>query len=130
MNPPSTKPPAEHSTPPPVQRPWGQFWQYAKNEPCTVSLMEVKPGQRLSLQSHSGRAELWVVLDNGARVQKGEHIADYAPGDEIWIPAGEKHRLSCVGQTPCHVLEVAFGNWKQEDIVRYEDDFNRPKEGE
>jgi len=28
------------------------------------------------------------------------------------------------------VLEVAFGNWQQADIARYEDDFARPEKGE
>ncbi len=130
MNIENTPIPASHPTPPPVVRPWGQFWQYAHNERCTVSLMEVKPGQRLSLQSHTGRAELWIVLDAGARIQNGEHVADYAPGDEVWIPPNGKHRLTCVGPKPCRVLEVAFGQWEQADITRYEDDFQRPATGE
>jgi len=49
----------------------GSFQQYAHNRDCTVSLMTVRPGQRLSLQSHTGRAELWIVLDDGAVVQVG-----------------------------------------------------------
>jgi mannose-6-phosphate isomerase len=48
-------------------RPWGSFKQYAFNEDVTVSLMTVAAGQRLSLQSHTGRAELWIVLDDGCR---------------------------------------------------------------
>jgi hypothetical protein len=36
-----------------VKRPWGSFKQYAHNRDCTVSLMTVLPGQRLSLQSHT-----------------------------------------------------------------------------
>lgn len=113
-----------------VERPWGSFKQYAFNQDCTVSLMTVKPGQRLSLQSHTGRAELWIVLDDGARVQVGDTIADRKAGDEVWIRANEKHRLSCAGNQPVRVLEVAFGNWQQADIARYEDDFKRPEHGE
>lgn len=108
-----------------VTRPWGSFKQFANNEDCTVSLMTVLPGQRLSLQSHTGRAELWIVIDNGASVQVGDDIREYGAGDEIWIPANERHRLSCAGQTPVRVLEVAFGNWQQDDIRRYEDDYKR-----
>ena len=55
-----------------VERPWGSFKQFAHNEHCTVSLMTVTPGQRLSLQSHTGRAELWIVIDDGAIVQVGD----------------------------------------------------------
>jgi mannose-6-phosphate isomerase-like protein (cupin superfamily) len=108
-----------------VTRPWGSFKQFANNEESTVSLMTVLPGQRLSLQSHTGRAELWIVLDDGAIVQVGDAIKEHKAGDEIWIPANERHRLSCQGNQPIRVLEVAFGNWQQDDIKRYDDDYNR-----
>lgn len=123
---PATKPPVDL-----VERPWGSFKQYAHNRDCTVSLMTVLPGQRLSLQSHTGRAELWIVLDDGAVVQVGETVREHRAGDEVWIPANEKHRLACnPGARPVRVLEVAFGNWQQADITRYEDDFKRAAHGE
>jgi len=117
---PAEQPPVSY-----VERPWGSFKQYAHNRDCTVSLMTVLPGQRLSLQSHTGRAELWVVIDDGAVVQVGEQEHVHAAGDEIWISAREKHRLSCAGTKPVRVLEVAFGNWQQDDITRYADDYDR-----
>jgi mannose-6-phosphate isomerase len=121
-----TKPiPAEKPPVSVVERPWGSFKQYAHNRDCTVSLMTVRPGQRLSLQSHTGRAELWIVLDAGAVVQVGEGERVCQAGDELWIPANEKHRLSCRGERPVRVLEVAFGNWQQDDIKRYADDYAR-----
>lgn len=126
-----TKPiPAEKPPVALVERPWGSFKQFAHNRDCTVSLMSVLPGQRLSLQSHTGRAELWIVIDNGAVVQVGDATRECRAGDEIWIPALEKHRLANVGQRPVRVLEVAFGNWQQEDITRYADDFQRPARGD
>lgn len=112
-----------------VERPWGAFKQYANNQEVTVSLMMVKPGERLSLQSHTGRAELWIVLDDGAAVQIGETVYYPKAGDELWIPANSKHRLSSTGPA-VRVLEVAFGNWQQADITRYEDDYHRPQQGE
>lgn len=112
-----------------VVRPWGAFSQYAHNAEVTVSLMTVSPGMRLSLQSHTGRAELWIVLDEGAEVQVGDTLLHPRPNDEIWIPANTKHRLSSTGPA-VRVLEVAFGNWQQADITRYADDFNRSEKGE
>ena len=91
--------------------------------------MTVKGGQRLSLQSHTGRAELWIVLDDGCEVHIGEEILRPKAGDEIWIPANTKHRLASLGPD-VRVLEVAFGNWQQADITRYEDDYQRPDQGE
>lgn len=107
-----------------VTRPWGSFKQYANNEDVTVSLMTVKPNQRLSLQSHTARAELWIVLDAGAIVQVNDDVLHPNAGDEIWIPANARHRLSSAGPA-VRVLEVAFGNWQQDDITRYEDDHGR-----
>ena len=69
---PLVKPPVKF-----VERPWGSFKQFAHNQETTVSLMTVLPGQRLSLQSHTGRAELWIVLDDGAIVQVGEETRTY-----------------------------------------------------
>ncbi len=113
-----------------VERPWGSFKQYAFNQEATVSLMTVLPGQRLSLQSHTGRAELWIVLDDGAEVQVDDRVTRHRAGDEVWIPANGRHRLANPTTRSVRVLEVAFGNWQQADITRYEDDFNRPEKGE
>src|SRR5258708_22510578 len=82
---------------PPVQlvaRPWGDFKQFAHNKEVTVSLMVVQPGHRLSVQSHTARAALWIILDDGSTVQVGDEIVHPRGGYEIWIPAHRKHRLS------------------------------------
>jgi mannose-1-phosphate guanylyltransferase/mannose-6-phosphate isomerase len=91
--------------------------------------MTVKAGMRLSLQSHTGRGELWIVLDAGAQVQVDDQLYYPEAGAEIWIPANARHRLSSTGPE-VRVLEVAFGNWQQADITRYADDFKRPDQGE
>ena len=113
-------------------RPWGRFRQYAHNEPVTVSLMHVLPGQRLSLQAHGGRAELWIVLDDGAEVTVGTRTWRPSAGEELWIDVGERHRLAHAGghEAPVRVLEVAFGSWRQDDIERFDDDYARPERGE
>lgn len=112
-----------------VTRPWGMFSQYAHNREVTVSLMTVEGGERLSLQSHTERAELWIALDDGAIVEIGDVVHHPRAGDELWIPANVRHRLGNDGRR-IRVLEIAFGNWKQEDITRYADDYNRPDHGE
>lgn len=112
-----------------VTRPWGSFKQYANNSDVTVSLMTVKAGQRLSLQSHTGRAELWIILDEGAEVQIDDATLHPSAGSELWIPAQSQHRLSSRGPQ-VRVLEVAFGNWQQEDITRYSDDYARAASGD
>lgn len=110
-----------------IARPWGHFEQYAHNEPVTVSLMQVREGETLSLQSHTRRAELWIVLDDGARVEVDGHVQHPQAGDKVWIPLGARHRLASE-QGTVRVLEVAFGDWQLNDIRRFEDVYQRPAE--
>jgi mannose-6-phosphate isomerase len=117
---PSEQPEIEH-----VERPWGSFKQYAHNREVTVSLMTVKPGQRLSLQRHTARAELWIALDDGAKIEVDDQVFYPEAGEEVWIPVRGAHRLSSMGGS-VRVLEIAFGNWQLGDIERFEDDYNRP----
>ena len=107
-----------------VERPWGVFKQFAHNQAVTVTLVTVQPGQRLSLQSHTGRSELWVMLDEGAAVQIGDEVFHPEIGDELWIPVGAKHRLTSLGPT-VRVLDIAFGTYQHDDIFRHEDDYSR-----
>ena len=108
-----------------VERPWGNFEQYTHNLPCTVKVITVAPGGKLSRQYHHGRDELWVVLDQGASVELGDDVLSPAPGEKLYIPRETVHRLSCVGEQPVRILEVSFGEFDEDDIVRLEDVYGR-----
>jgi mannose-1-phosphate guanylyltransferase/mannose-6-phosphate isomerase len=108
-----------------IKRPWGNYREYARNEPCTVWIVEMKPGEQGSLQSHQNFDELWVMLTDGAEVQLGEKIIQTQAGDEIFIPRKTKHRLSNQGLRPLRMFEVAYGEVEDEDKIRYEDKYNR-----
>jgi len=107
------------------ERPWGRFRRYTLNEVSTVKIITVLPGQSLSEQRHQRRQELWVVLDDGIEVHIGDTATVADKGDEFFITAGETHRLSCVGDVPARILEVAFGEFDEADIERLSDDYGR-----
>jgi mannose-6-phosphate isomerase len=106
------------------ERPWGNFRRFAHNQTCTVKILTVEAGGTLSLQSHRSRDELWIVLDEGLRVQIDDDVFDPKPKDEFIIMRGQKHRLSSVGSAG-RILEVAFGYFDEDDIERYEDVYGR-----
>jgi mannose-6-phosphate isomerase len=108
-----------------VEKPWGRFEQYAHNVPCTVKIITVDPGGILSSQYHHHRDELWVVLDQGTKVELGDKVLSPTPGETLYIPRGMVHRLSCVGERPIRILEVSFGEFDEDDIVRLEDVYGR-----
>ena len=108
-----------------INRPWGNYREYARNELCTVWIVEMKPGEEGSLQSHENFDELWTMLTDGGEVQLGEKVFMTNAGDEIYIPRGTKHRLSNKGVEPLRMFEVAYGEVQDEDKVRYEDKYGR-----
>lgn len=106
------------------ERPWGRFEQFTANQPSTVKILEVKPQQRLSLQSHQHREELWTALDDGVIAEIEGVKRHLRTGEKVVVPKGAKHRLSSDTEN-VRVLEIAFGDFDENDITRYEDDFGR-----
>ena len=109
------------------EKPWGFFDQYSLNEASTVKILTVKAGARTSLQSHRHRKEFWVALDEGLTVQIEDKIMALNKGESITIERSVRHRLACKGPGEARVLEVSFGDFSENDIVRYEDDYGREK---
>jgi mannose-6-phosphate isomerase-like protein (cupin superfamily) len=108
-----------------VERPWGQFQQFVSNEQVTVKIITVEPGHRLSLQTHDQRGEMWQVLDVPIEVTVGERTWSAEPGETVWVPTRTVHRMANKGEQPGRLLEVAFGDFDEADIVRLEDDYAR-----
>lgn len=79
-------------------RPWGKMWKLISAKKFWLKFILVKG--RTSLQSHSERTE-W-------------HFGLYK------VPPREKHRL-----LKGVYLELAYGKPREDDMVRYEDDYGR-----
>ena len=107
-----------------VEKPWGEFEQYTHNLPSTVKIITVAAGGTLSRQYHHHRDELWVVLDEGARVELDDAVLEPAVGEKLFIPRETVHRL-CSVAGPVRILEISFGEFDEEDIVRLEDVYGR-----
>ncbi len=109
-----------------VEKPWGYFEQYTHNLPCTVKVITVSAGGTLSRQYHHKRDELWVVLDRGARVELDGKILHPQPEEKLFIPRETVHRLSASGgEGEVRILEISFGEFDEDDIVRLEDVYGR-----
>ena len=107
-------------------RPWGYYESLIKQEGFQVKKISVKPGRRLSLQSHNHRAEHWVVVRGVATVDDGLKKKTIKANESLYIPAQQRHRLSNHTKKNLILIEVQTGNYLEEDdIVRYEDDFGR-----
>ena len=136
------------------KRPWGGFLRFS--EDCLPDFFEaywqgvdtgkahgrrdpkvllVAPAQRLSLQLHHRRSELWRVLDGPVLVihgpdQKNLQEDVLFAGDVIHLDCGEMHRLAGNLTSWGRVAEI----WEhvdpanpsdESDIVRVQDDYAR-----
>lgn len=111
-----------------VCRPWGTYTVLETGANFKIKRIEVKPGASLSLQMHYHRNEHWIVVSGMARVVNGENELFVNINESTYIPAGHKHRLENPGILPLVMIEVQSGAYLgEDDIVRFEDMYNRPR---
>ena len=106
------------------KRPWGSFEKFNENERCTVKLLYIEPDSRLSLQYHNNRKEFWKIVKGSAMVEVQNEKSSLKEGDDIFIPSGARHRIQA-SNSGCIVLEISYGSFDENDIVRIEDDYDR-----
>jgi mannose-1-phosphate guanylyltransferase/mannose-6-phosphate isomerase len=109
-----------------VHRPWGSYDSVDVGDAFQVKRIKVKPGARLSLQSHTRRAEHWIVVRGTARVTRDNDVFELHANQSTYIPIGAKHRLENPGTQMLELVEVQSGDYLgEDDIVRYEDVYGR-----
>lgn len=109
-----------------VFRPWGWFEQRDAGERFQVKRIMLKPGAKISLQSHRQRSEHWVVVSGTARVTRGEDVITLHENQSTYIPAGMVHRLENPTAEALHIVEIQSGSYLgEDDIVRLEDVYKR-----
>jgi D-beta-D-heptose 7-phosphate kinase/D-beta-D-heptose 1-phosphate adenosyltransferase len=103
-----------------VKRLWGE-WRVLSQINNTVKVKElvVQPGQKLSMQRHKNRNELWFIAQGKARISNDQGSVDASEYETIKIPANEWHQLENIGSNMLHVVEIQHGsNCQESDIER------------
>ena len=107
-------------------RPWGEYFVLEEGPGYKVKRICVKPGGRLSLQSHTRRAEHWVVVRGTATVTVGGATHTLRPGETADIGQGAVHRLENFGDDDLEIIEVQLGSYLgEDDITRFDDAYDR-----
>lgn len=107
-------------------RPWGKFEILRDTELFKSKLITVEPKQQLSYQSHSKRAEHWIIIQGNPEIVLNDQVIQTKPGESVYIPRGAKHRIRNPGNDLVLFVEVQVGEYfGEDDIVRYEDDYKR-----
>lgn len=119
------------------ERPWGSFevikefeveegYTDFPGQEIVIKKIIVKPGQMLSYQSHEKRRETWFVIQGHGKVMKDDEEILVSKGSVTLIKERTKHRI---GNTSNNLnlifIEISEGNFDENDIVRYSDDYGR-----
>lgn len=110
------------------ERPWGSFRNHHSMPGVHLKTLHVNPGARLSLQRHKHRSETWVLVSGDAQAIAGPSPdalteTNLVTNEPYYVPAGTVHRLA--SRNGGVLVEISYGDFDEEDIERFEDDFGR-----
>ncbi|MCT0200255.1 phosphomannose isomerase type II C-terminal cupin domain [Synechococcus sp. CS-1325] len=107
------------------ERPWGWFECLVSGPGYQVKRLQLKAGQRISLQRHQQRSEHWVVIEGAGTLECDGQVIEAEQGTRLLIPLGAVHRATA-GAIPLAILEVQIGSrLDEDDIERLADDYGR-----
>lgn len=115
-----------------IPKPWGRERIIEANDKYAFKILEVDPGQRLSLQYHEEKHEtMYCIYGCGTLFlsnDQGTREMTLLPGRFITIEPGTVHRLIASETSPVMVMEASSP--ELDDVVRLEDDYSRGKDKE
>lgn len=109
-----------------VFRPWGKYDLIDTGKGFQAKRITVNPGGKLSVQTHTQRAEHWVVVSGTAQVMIDGKFIILKENQSTYIPIGVQHSLENAETTPLEIIEVQTGSYfGEDDILRFEDKYGR-----
>jgi len=110
-----------------MERPWGCYASTFEVNGFKTKVFVVKPKQRLSLQSHEYRHELWTIVSGRGVCTVGDKMFEVSNDSFVTVPKGVRHRIENMSDTDDLIIaEVQVGDHiSEDDIVRYQDDYGR-----
>ena len=106
-------------------RPWGWWRSLELDEDFKIKHIYVASGEKLSLQTHKFRSEIWTIAHGSGFITLDDKIVPAEKGDVFKIEKGQVHRAEA-GANGLHIVEVQTGEYLgEDDIIRLEDIYGR-----
>jgi cytidyltransferase-like protein len=102
---------------------WGNFYNLFTDRGVKVKELIINPGKGLSFQRHFHRSEIWYVSRGGCTVNYSEEEAeDYVVHeiklfDMMHIKKRAWHQIINNNDSPCHIIEIQYGDKTEEDDI-------------
>jgi|ERR1051326_723893 mannose-6-phosphate isomerase-like protein (cupin superfamily) len=119
-------------------RPWGSYEILTEFEVDELGFQDVcvkkliiKPGQKVSYQSHKQRNEHWFFVQGKGKVILNDVEIPVKVGDHVDIMIGDKHRvINTSTDKDLIFIESQTGHYDEDDIERFADDYGNRKKTE
>lgn len=101
-------------------RQWGWYRVLEDVKGYKVKELVILPGKSLSMQKHKYRNEHWYLLKGSCIIDRKDGVVEtIGTAQTTYIYRNQWHKAMNMTQTPCHVLEVQYGDICEEwDIER------------
>ena len=109
-----------------VEKPWGREIWVAHTDRYALKIIEIRQGNRSSLQLHKVKHEHLYVDSGSFRIEREDEsgtmqVLTMGPGEVVEMKPGRKHRSKAL--TDVRLIEVSTP--ELDDVVRIEDDYGR-----
>ena len=101
-------------------RVWGEskILDESPSEGYQVRKITVFPGRTITAHSHNARNESWIIVQGSAVAKIGDEERILSPGDNVFVPMGTVHQISCTSESNLVFIETGSGmNINSEDFV-------------
>jgi mannose-6-phosphate isomerase len=108
------------------QRPWGAWHVLDEGRGYKVKRLDIRPGGRLSSQTHEHRSEHWTVVRGTATCILDGDTVEVKTGGSVDVGIRTPHRIANLHDDDLVVVEVQRGDYTgEDDICRLDDDYGR-----
>ena len=106
-------------------RVWGHYLRLFEDGAVKLKELVIEPGKGISYQRHFKRSEIWFVSKGRCYVKHArdtdtpEQFSNILleTDDVIPIRAEEWHQIYNPFDTPCHIIEIQYGQETSEDDI-------------
>ncbi|KKM82076.1 hypothetical protein LCGC14_1323160 [marine sediment metagenome] len=112
-----------------IDKPWGREISLFDNGHVRAKIIEINPGQKLSLQYHNKKIEFLAWIDGSGEIILGNKKRAYNKDTDnkgVMIFPKTRHRFMSTKTEKVRYLELSVGS--DLDIIRIEDNYGRINE--
>ena len=120
---------------PTERRVWGEFSDLFQDDVVRVKELVIEPGKGISYQRHFKRSEMWFVskgminIKHSFSTPESFQLHTLRKDEFFHVKQGDWHQAYNPFDTPCHIIEIQYGDETSEDDIERLEYYNGENHG-